>query len=294
MHSAREFSPAKLNLFLAVTGPRPDGFHDLISVASPLQWGDELTAEPAADFSLVCDQPGVPRDGTNLILKAAAAYRAATGWAGGAKFTLTKRIPIGAGLGGGSSNAVAALRLLNRLADGRLDAAGLGILAADLGSDCSLFLFPGPVLMYGRGELAVDLPAEGAVRLRGRRVLLFKPDFAIATAWSYGRMRAAPKYYFPATKAEAHLAAWLGDSAAPAEALLANAMEGPAFAKFPALPVLLDRLRRDFGLAPRMSGSGSACFALLPETGGPTVPALTAAIRAAWGESALVVETRLG
>jgi 4-diphosphocytidyl-2-C-methyl-D-erythritol kinase len=292
MQSVREFSPAKLNLYLAINGPRADGFHDLVSVAAPLTWGDDLAAEPAESFSLECDRPDVPLDGSNLILKAAEAYRAASGWKGAARFTLRKRIPMGAGLGGGSSNAVAALRALDRLAGGRLDRPGLMAVAAKLGSDCPLFLFDGPVVMRGRGETVEALPPGGAARLRGRRLLVFKPDFAIATAWAYGRMRTEPEHYVPAAAAEARLADWLERDSAPAEELLANAMEGPAFAKFPALPVLLERLRRDFGLAPRMSGSGSACFALLPE-GGPPASGVIEAVRNAWGGSAFVVETAL-
>ncbi|OYU98367.1 MAG: 4-(cytidine 5'-diphospho)-2-C-methyl-D-erythritol kinase, partial [Verrucomicrobiales bacterium VVV1] len=95
------FAPAKLNLFLAITGRRNDGFHDLVSVATALQWGDTLRAEPAAEFSLDCDDPTVPLDESNLILKAACGFVAATGWTGGAKFSLVKRVPMGAGLGGG-------------------------------------------------------------------------------------------------------------------------------------------------------------------------------------------------
>src|SRR5438552_482615 len=124
------FSPAKINLFLAVTGRRADGFHDLVSVVAPLDFGDELVAELGGSrreagggkqFTLECDHPEVPVDGANLVLKAAEAFVAATGWSGSVHFRLTKRIPPGAGLGGGSSNAVAALRALNRLAGGLLD-----------------------------------------------------------------------------------------------------------------------------------------------------------------------------
>ena len=105
-------SPAKVNLFLAVTGRRADGFHDLVSVAALLDFSDELEVAPAAaGFTLECDDAAVPTDGNNLVLKAAAAFVAATGWKGGGHFKLTKRIPMGAGLGGGSGNAVTAVRL---------------------------------------------------------------------------------------------------------------------------------------------------------------------------------------
>jgi 4-diphosphocytidyl-2-C-methyl-D-erythritol kinase len=296
MSAVSVHAPAKLNLFLAITGRRPDGFHDLVSVVAPLQWGDTVRAEAGApgEFALACDDPAVPVDGTNLILRAARAWAEATRWPGGATFFLEKRIPMGAGLGGGSSDAVAALKALEALAGAawRLPAAELAAVAARIGSDCPLFLADGPVVMRGRGERVERLAAEAARRLTGRRVLVFKPGFGIATPWAYAQLAAgAPQSYLPADAAEARLAAWLADAKEPAEALLLNTMEPPAFAKFVALPTLLEQLRGRFGLAPRMSGSGSACFALLDEAAeaGPAV----AAIRAAWGPSAFVTETRL-
>jgi 4-diphosphocytidyl-2-C-methyl-D-erythritol kinase len=288
------FAPAKLNLFLAVTGRRADGFHDLISVVAPLEFGDTLRVEAADAYSLTCDDPNVPCDDTNLILKAARAFAAAAPGRGGATFSLEKRIPMGAGLGGGSSDGVAALRALNRLVGdaAALAPARLEEIAAQLGSDCPLFLRDGPVIMRGRGERLAMLPAQAALRLRGRRVLVFKPAFGIATPWAYAQLAAAaPASYLPAAEAEARLAAWLEDPAASAETLLFNNMEPPAFRKFVALPTLLEQLRERFGLQSRMSGSGSACFALLPENT-DTAP-IEAAIRAAWGESSFVIATRL-
>ncbi len=292
------FSPAKLNLFLAITGRRADGFHDLVSVAAPLDFGDHLQAEshePAAgaQFALACDQADVPVDRTNLILKAAEAFVAATGWGGRVNFALAKRIPMGAGLGGGSSNAVAALRALSEISGAALAETKLAGIAASLGSDCALFLHGAPVVMRGRGERVEALAAAAAARIRGRRVLLFKPGFGISTPWAYGRMAAASvraAVYCPAAEAEARLAAWL-QGGAPLEELLFNNMEGVAFDKYVALPVLLEHLRRDFGVAARMSGSGSACFALLRDDQA-TAP-LTAAIRAAWGPGAFVQAARL-
>lgn len=291
------FAPAKLNLFLAITGRRPDGFHDLVSLVAPLDFGDTLRAEPAAEYSLICDNAEVPCDETNLVLKAARAFDRATANRAPrvpqrAKFMLEKRIPMGAGLGGGSSDGVAALRALNQLAEetGKLSAPELAAAAAELGSDCPLFLHGGPVILRGRGERVEPLPASVARRLSGQRVLVFKPDFPVATAWAYGQLAAAGSY-LPAADAEARLAAWVNDSAAPIDALLFNNMESAAFSKFIALPVLLDRLRQEFGLAPRMSGSGSACFAFLRDD--TDVAAVTAAIRSAWGESAFVVGARL-
>lgn len=199
---------------------------------------------------------------------------------------------MGAGLGGGSSDAIAALRGLNQLANDILPPPQLADLAAQLGSDCPLFLKDSPVIMRGRGERITVVPPSAAKRLCGRRVLLFKPDFGIATPWAYAQLvAAAPGGYLSAPEAEAKLALWLDTPDAPLEAVLYNNMEPPAFAKYLALPTLLDRLRRDFGLAPRMSGSGSACFAFVSEQADPTP--IIATIRAAWGESAFVAEARV-
>jgi 4-diphosphocytidyl-2-C-methyl-D-erythritol kinase len=214
------------------------------------------------------------------------------------EFTIEKRIPMGSGLGGGSSNAATALRALNALAGDPLDGEALSALSGALGSDCPLFLAGGPAAVRGRGEIVRPLPPAGASRLRGRRVLIFKPAFEISTAWAYARLASMASEkggggaYVPAAEAEARLADWLGRDDPP-EKLLFNSFEGPVFAKFPALPALLRRLRDAFGLEGGLSGSGSACFAFLPEGGAPPVSDATAAIRRAWGPSAFIVETVL-
>ena len=288
-------SPAKLNLFLAITARRSDGYHELVSLAAPLAWGDRLLAEETGQgFSLECADPRMPRDGTNLILRTAAAFQAVTGWRGSVRFILEKRIPVGAGLGGGSSNAVAALRALNHLAGRPLDDAGLLTIAAGIGSDCPLFVSGSPVIMRGRGERIEVLAPESAGRLRGRRVFVFKPGFEISTASAYARLaQRAPDGYLPEAGAERRLAAWLGDASAGAEEILFNSFERPTFGRFMALPVLSDRIRIRFGLVMHLSGSGSACFALLPASGGPPAGEVAALVREAWGQSALVTETRL-
>lgn len=287
------FAPAKINLMLAVTGVRPDGFHNLVSLVAPLDFGDHVWLETPAGLAgdeLRCDFPGVPADGTNLVMKAAAAFRREHPATPFVRFTLDKRTPHGAGLGGGSSDAAAALRLLNDATGRPFDVARLGELAAELGSDCPLFLSGAPVVMRGRGERVEHLSAAETAALSGRRLLLFKPAFGVSTVEAYRAMKADGGMYRPEPDAEAFLAAW---RAAPATAPLPlfNNMESAVFAKHLALPALLDALRAKHGLAPRMSGSGSACFALLPE--GFRASPVIAAIRAAWGDSAFVTETRL-
>jgi 4-diphosphocytidyl-2-C-methyl-D-erythritol kinase len=297
MTSVREFAPAKLNLFLAITGRRADGFHDLVSVVTPLAMGDTLTLEEqpgAGSDTLACAMPDVPVDASNLVLKAAAAYRKRAGAdaPGRVHFILEKETPAGAGLGGGSSDAAATLRGLDRLAQRPLGAAALQACAAEVGSDVPLFLAGVPVVMRGRGEVVEPLGDAAAAALRGRGVLVFKPAFGVSTAWAYGRLKErGAEWYVPAAQAEGQLAAW---AKAPAwETLpLENNLERPVFEKYAALPVLLDELRARFGLRCRMSGSGSACFALL-EPGSPRAE-IEAVIREAWGAESFVRATRLG
>lgn len=300
MDSLVVFSPAKLNLFLAVTGRRADGFHELASLVVPLAFGDKLEIRRARDgeFTLTCNRPDVPVDERNLVLRAARAFVARTGWRGGASFALQKRIPVGAGLGGGSSNAAAALRTLNRLAGEPLTATALAEVAAEVGSDCPLFLHGPPLVMRGRGERIDPLPRSATDRLLGRRVLVFKPAFGIETAWAYRRLAelaAEPggdPVYLPTGDADTRLDQWVRNPSTPAEALLFNSLETPAFGKFIALPALLRRLREQYGWTARLSGSGSACFGLLAED--TPVEALQATIREAWGDTAWQVVTTIG
>ncbi len=296
MSRIRAFAPAKLNLSLAITGRRSDGFHELISLVTQLALGDALDAEIRPSLtadSLECDQPGVPVDASNLVLKAAVAYRRRAGAAAPppVHFILQKQTPAGAGLGGGSSDAAAALRCLNGLAQKPLAASELHACAAEVGSDVPLFLTGEPVIMRGRGEQVELLGAAARATLHGRDVLVFKPTFGVATAWAYKRLaERAPACYVSAEEAEKKLAVW---QASPSWETfpLENNLELPVFEKYAALPVLLEELRSRFGLRCQMSGSGSACFALLL----PNSPRaeIEKVIHDAWGPEAFVRSTTL-
>jgi 4-diphosphocytidyl-2-C-methyl-D-erythritol kinase len=254
--------------------------------------GSTVAGESPGPLSLTCDDPAVPADGTNLVLVAARAFARATGRTEPVDFSLTKRIPAGAGLGGGSSDAAAALRALNGLAGNPLARGELSAVAAEVGSDCPLFLWPGPVVVRGRGERVEPLAAAAADRLRGRRILVVKAGFGISTPWAYGCLaRGAPATYLPGPEAEALLAAWLAHADAPLEELAYNSFEAVVYPKFAALPVLQARLRAEFGLAPHLSGSGSAAYCFLPDA--VAVAPVAALVREAWGASAVVVATRI-
>lgn len=142
---------AKINWTLEVLGVRPDGYHDLRSVVLPIAMHDTVTLEEAESISCQMDSGDVRQDG-NLAYKAAVALRRATGCRCGASIGIVKRIPMGAGLGGGSADAAAVLNGLNSLWGLRLSKRDLCEIAADVGSDVPALTLGGPVLMEGRGE----------------------------------------------------------------------------------------------------------------------------------------------
>jgi len=304
-------APAKLNLFLAITGRRSDGFHNLVSLAVPLDFGDELelrvTEAELGETRLVVEGRGdtaeVPSGADNLVLRAAAAFRETSGFAKPVEFVLKKRVPVGAGLGGGSSDAVAALSGLNTLAaeEGRaLDKKTLISLAAKLGADCAFFVHGKPAIMRGRGEVIEPLSETATRRLFGRQLFVCKPAFGINTAWAYAEMATSSeadggRHYLAEAEAERLCAQWLAGEEAPEvspELLIFNNMESVVFRKYPALPVLVAAFRERFGLTLRMSGSGSACFTFLPgeaeNLSGNAVLAsgLSDCVREFWGPSA--------
>lgn len=285
-NSVTKFSPAKINLFLAITDRRADGFHNLVSVAVPLSFGDSLRVTLAEEISFTCDDPMLPTDDSNLVIKAVKAFQQATGRKGGATLRLEKRIPMGAGLGGGSSNAVATLKALNELTGNLLSAEALREVAATLGADCALFVEEAPVVMRGRGEQVELLGGDTRARLRGREVLMFKPPFGVSTPWAYGQMVKMPELYLSSDSAEKRLADWRRDSEAILDSLLYNNMQSVVFSKYPALPALHAMLREKYGLNPVMSGSGSASFVLLEE--GAPMEEISALIRENWGEEAFI------
>lgn len=293
MESCSVFSPAKLNFFLAVTGRRADGFHDLVSVAAPLELGDTVRLEPGKGSrdTVECGMPGVPEDGTNLVLRAVSAWREAGGVAPPVHIVLDKQIPPASGLGGGSSNAVAALKGLERIAPGPIGAGAVLRIAGAIGSDCPLFLADGPVLMRGRGERIETLGAAAAQRLSARELLLFRPGFGVDTAWAFSQLAGrAPDSYLSAGDAGARVAEWLGGCGAN-EALSFNSFEGIVFSKFVALPALGQRLKERLGIAPRLSGSGSACYAWL--TPAADWSKVQSEVRDALGQTAHVFRTRV-
>jgi 4-diphosphocytidyl-2-C-methyl-D-erythritol kinase len=282
-------APAKLNLSLAVTGRRADGFHELVSLVAGLALADTLSFAPGPAFMLTCDDPAVPADGTNLVLRAAEAYARRRPDCVRGAFHLAKRIPHGAGLGGGSSDAAAALRLLDQASPTPLGPDELERMAAEVGSDCPYFVRGGLKVMRGRGESLAALPRSAAAALSGRRVLVIKPPFGIPTPEAYAALARSGRYQ-EAALVEANLAAWVAAPAGdPGE--LGNDLAPAVFAKHLALPTALRWLRQRHGLVFRMTGSGSACFAFVPAEA--DIAVIEGTLRSAWGASAWLADTRI-
>jgi len=181
-----EIAPAKLNLGLKILRRRQDGYHEIVSVLQTVDLCDRLAFTPAGTGETVvrCDHPDVPSGPENLVSRAVEVLRRETGVERGVRVDLDKRIPTGAGLGGGSSNAAATLRALDRLWGLRLGPDRLSALAAELGSDVPFFLAGGTAVATGRGERIQPVDWEDEFWY-----VLVYPGFPVSTAWAYENVR---------------------------------------------------------------------------------------------------------
>lgn len=252
MHITLE-APAKVNLYLHITGQRADGYHLLDSVAAFTAFGDTLRFTLSETLSLTIEGEygeGLVAD-DNLVLRAARALQSHTGCTLGASIALIKRIPVGAGLGGGSSDAAAALIGLNCLWDLRLSRAQLAALALPLGSDIPVCLAREPARMQGIGDEVLPVLLNPDVVASG--VVLVNPRMSLLTASVY-------KAFAGALVSPVALPASIDMSFIAAQH---NALEAPAKALLPVVGEMIATLAQtpDCRLA-RMSGSGATCFAL--------------------------------
>jgi 4-diphosphocytidyl-2-C-methyl-D-erythritol kinase len=241
--AAREIAPAKLNLALHVRGKLPDGRHAIETVFAFCTDGDRLSAEPAVELSLQVSGPfaaELPRAEDNLVIRAAGALRDVAGMSEGARMTLDKRVPVASGVGGGSADAAAALRLLTSL--WQIDPAHAEDVAAGLGSDVPACLLSFPVRGEGAGDrlTPIRLPDVAAPA-----VLLVNPRVQLSTADVYARWDGVDR---------GPLGDWREGR---------NDLEAPAIAVVPQIETVLAWLAVQPGASfARMSGSGATCFAL--------------------------------
>jgi 4-diphosphocytidyl-2-C-methyl-D-erythritol kinase len=221
----RVASYAKINWSLRITGRRADGYHDLETIFQTISLHDLLTFREAARLSLTCDDPTIPWDDTNLVMRAARALGSPP-----VAIELRKRIPAGGGLGGGSSNAAATLVALSNMFEIERP---LHDIALSLGSDVPFFLVGGTAYAIGRGEVLTPLPSRGGIAL-----LLLLPEERVMTAEAFRMLR---RFSAPAG---------VGGE-------MVNDFEEPVFESLPRLRELKERLYAAGAAWAGMSGSGS-------------------------------------
>ena len=241
----KQVAPAKINLYLHIRGRRPDGFHELETLMAPITLADVLDLELiASGIQFTCSEPTLADAHDNLATRAARLFLEESGVKQGVKIHLQKNIPVGAGLGGGSSDAAAVLLALRELTGFTCADAKLAELAGRLGSDVPFFIYGRPAICRGRGEIIEPVALPGGIQ-----GLLVHPGFGVSTPWAYKTYAQNPRPGATGTV--------LGNFA------LRNDLEPPAFSKYPWLPMV----KKWFLAQPEvqgalMSGSGSAVFAL--------------------------------
>jgi 4-diphosphocytidyl-2-C-methyl-D-erythritol kinase len=268
-------APAKINLGLRIRGRRADGYHELESVFLPLDLADEVRVEasPGAGVSLALegDAAGVPSGDTNLALRAARAFAEAGGLSEGLSLRLCKRVPVAAGLGGGSSDAGAVLRALSALRPGRVAPDRLRAIALGLGADVPFFLDPRPAWVRGIGERIEPLAGLPPLSL-----LLANPGLPLATAEVYRAFDAlspalTPEDPTPRMRALQALRESGGDVRRVAREALAvvvrNDLEAAATRLCPPVARLRARLGELGALAVGLSGSGPTLYGIFPDRG---------------------------
>ncbi len=243
-------APAKINLSFEIKGRRVDGFHEIETLMAPISLADQLTLQRREDGEIrfSCDDPSLPAGADNLVVRAANLFRETTAISCGIAIELEKRIPHGAGLGGGSSDAASTLLGLNELFEADLEQGDLLRLAAQIGSDVPFFIVQSAAICRGRGEVVSPISLVSSFRL-----LLLKPDFGVPTPWAYGRWkesRELPEVDYSAQEFRG--------------VRCVNDLERPVFEKFVLLAHLKQWLRQQPEVAiALMSGSGSTLFAVL-------------------------------
>jgi 4-diphosphocytidyl-2-C-methyl-D-erythritol kinase len=247
-------APAKINLSLKILGPRSDKFHEIETLIVPISLYDELKIERCTSkqgIEFRCNDPSVPQGDDNLAARAARAFLKKMKIKSGVLIELKKKIPHGAGLGGGSSDAASTLMALNELFEAKLTRETLAKMAEGIGSDVPFFIFQSAAICRGRGELVSPIKLRKPLF-----ILLLKPQFGVPTAWAYQRWRGARE--IPGVSYAAQ--EFVGQT-------FVNDLERSVFEKFLFLAQLKVWLleQPEVGAA-LMSGSGSTVFAVMRES----------------------------
>jgi len=257
--SVRAAACAKINWVLEVLDRRPDGYHEVRTVIQTIDLCDTLAMQPAAELCLEAEGEGLPPEQENLVMKAAHLLRERAARLPGARIRLSKAIPIAAGLGGGSSDAAAALRGLNELWRLGLDQKALADVASRLGSDVPFFLYGGTALAKGRGERITPLP--DAPR---RELFIALPPLTLADKTRHMYSILTPTDFTDGSSAE-RLADAIRRGGVLEDAHLFNAFDRPASRAFPELERLRRVLLEAGARSVHLAGSGPALFVLIDD-----------------------------
>jgi 4-diphosphocytidyl-2-C-methyl-D-erythritol kinase len=241
----KQFAPAKINLYLHILGRRADGFHELETLMAPISLGDTLDIDLIPNgIEFTCSDPALSDAKDNLATKAVRVFLEEFKLATGVRIHLEKAVPVGAGLGGGSSDAAAVLLALRELTGIDCADARLAELAARLGSDIPFFIYRTPAICRGRGEIIEPVSLKESFQ-----GLLVHPGFGVSTPWAYKTYAQNPSQG--------------AQGRSFADLTLRNDLEPPAFSKYPWLPTAKSWFRKQPEvLDSLMSGSGSSVFAL--------------------------------
>jgi 4-diphosphocytidyl-2-C-methyl-D-erythritol kinase len=255
-----EAAPAKINLFLRVTGRRADGYHELDSVFVPISLADRVCVEmrpsKAPAVRLRCDSPALPTDDRNLAVRAASALMTEFGIEAEVLIDLHKEIPVGAGLGGGSSDAGAVLRMMAALC--RTDeSARIARVALTLGADVPFFLDPVPARVGGIGERIAPLASVAQFAL-----VLAVPPVEVSTATIFRELKAS---HWSGAASDGDIRAIVAGRIT--SDIVVNDLEAIAIAKYPVIAELKSMLLRVGASAASMTGSGSAVFGIFVSAG---------------------------
>ena len=253
MYEFRIRSFAKINLALAVLGRRPDGYHNIETVFQTIDLADELDFRPSTEISLTCEDLPDVSAGDNIVWKAATSLAERVGERRGAAITLRKKIPSGAGLGGGSGNAAAALLGLRRFWNLNISDADLCVVAAELGSDVPFFLMGGAAHGKGRGEILSALPDFQPEHL----VVVF-PGVSVSTAWAYRALNLGLTF----TDSDPKIQRFIGltENGSSWRAGIFNDFETAILPAHPEIAEAKSFLEKQGATSTLLSGSGSSVF----------------------------------
>lgn len=254
-HSVTVLAPAKINLFLQVLGKRPDGYHEVFSLMQAVGLYDRISLTlTSSGFSLSCDDPNLPTDSSNLAWRAVELMMRKTNREFCLDMDIRKCIPYGAGLGGGSSDAAAAMKGVRKLYDLEVSNSELADWSSELGSDIPFFFSSGAALASGRGEIIQDFPISAEFH-----VLLVVPDFQVSTREAYSRLKFPLTNFFPKTDIDTRVS---GTEFFKFLNQVGNDFQSVVTATHPDLESCLRVLQRGGAKHAALTGSGSAVFGL--------------------------------